>query len=298
MTAVVPYRYLRPAVMRPDGLALQTRGGPLAYPRFFAGFPSKPRAAAGDLLAVAEVARARYHRPVDPAGLGPVVTGSRDRLRFESFSGCCGVSARRDVLPTGIDGEIGAHDTTNVVVNPTLRRALARVGGVDPLRVSVGPDDLTVSTMDGSVVEKEVPPPPRWLGGFAEVHVLAADLAPRAEITTADAAVFLRRLPAGRDRSVPAGRTLRLPTWPTPGAACLAGAGRLTALRGMRRFAKALRVYGAPVAGSLSTPSPRKLDTDQHICSRPWGTGRRGQRGPSKHALAVTMLVGRAEVPA
>ncbi|MEO3930653.1 hypothetical protein ABGB07_43415 [Micromonosporaceae bacterium B7E4] len=279
--------------MRPDGLALQTRGGPLAYLRFFAGFPSKPRAAAGDLLAVAEVARARYHRPVDPAGLGPVVTGSRDRLRFESFSGCRGVFAQRDVLPTGIDGEIGAHDTTNVVDSP-LRKALAQVGGV---RLSVSPDDLTVSTMDGSVVERKVPPPPR-LRGFAEVHVLAAELPPRTEITTAGAAVFLRRLPAGPDWSVPAGRTLRLSTWPTPGAAWLAGAGRLTALRGMCRFAKALRVYGPPVVDSLPTPSTRKPDTDEHICSRPWGTGQRGQRGPSKHALAVTMLVGRTEVPA
>ncbi|MFC6019888.1 SWIM zinc finger family protein [Plantactinospora solaniradicis] len=265
MTAVATYRYLGSAVLRPDGLALQTSGGPLAYPRFSAGFLTTPRAAAGGLLAVAEGARTRHHRPVDPPGLDPVVTGSRDRLRFESFSGSCGVYARLDVLSTGIDGEIVAHGTTtNVVVNPPLRQALARGGGVDPLRLSAGPDDLTVSTMDDSVAEKKVPLPPRGLRGFTEVHVLAADFAPRAEITAADAAVFLRRLPAGPDRSVPAGRTLRLTTRPTPGAVCLAGAGRLTALRGMRRFAKTLRVYGPPVAAdSLPTPGTRELDTDE-----------------------------------
>ncbi|MGX7672328.1 hypothetical protein [Plantactinospora sp. DSM 117369] len=62
-------------------------------PRFFSGFLTTPRAAAAGLLAVAEVARSRYYRPADPASLDPVVTGSRDRLRFESFSGCCGVRA-------------------------------------------------------------------------------------------------------------------------------------------------------------------------------------------------------------
>ncbi len=36
----------------------------------------------------------------------PVVTSHEDRLRFESFSGCCGVYARLDVLPGGLDGDV------------------------------------------------------------------------------------------------------------------------------------------------------------------------------------------------
>ena len=202
MNAVQTYRYLQPSALRAAGLDLQTCGGPAANPRFFAGFLTAPAAAAAGLLAVAEVARTRYHQPVNPASLDPVVTGSRGRLRFESFSGCCGVYARMDVLPAGLDGEISGHGTTNVDVNPPLREALARVGGIEPLHVAVGPDDLTVSTMDGSVVERKVPLPGRWLRGFAEVHVLTAGFEPRAEIPATEAAAFLRRLPAATDRSV------------------------------------------------------------------------------------------------
>ncbi|WP_235944661.1 hypothetical protein [Verrucosispora sioxanthis] len=178
MNAVQTYRYLAPSALRQRSLALQTSGGPTPNPRFFTGFLTTGQAAAVGLLAVAEVARTRYHRPVSPASLDPVVTGSRDRLRFESFSGCCGVYARLDVLPAGLDGAVSEHGTTNVDVNTPLRDALARVGGLDPLHLSVGPDDLTVSTLDGAVVEKKVLLPVRWLRGFAEVQVLAARFEP------------------------------------------------------------------------------------------------------------------------
>jgi hypothetical protein len=266
VNAVQTYRYLQPSALHAAGLDLQTSGGPAANPRFFAGFLTTAAAAAAGLLAVAEVARTRYHQPVNPASLDPVVTGSRDRLRFESFSGCCGVYARMDVLPAGFDGEVVGHGTTNVDVNPPLRESLARVGGIEPLHVAVGPDDLTVSTLDGAVVERKVPLPSRWLRGFAEVHVLAAAFEPRAEIPATEAAAFLRRLPAAGDRSVlwavPAGRTLRLTSRPAPGAVCLAGAGRLAALRGLVRHARVLRVYGPPVrAGSPAVASTWELDT-------------------------------------
>lgn len=83
-------------------LGLETAGGLTpagadAHPHFFAGFLSAPRAAARALLAVADVAAARYHRRSLRASLDPVVTGNGDRLRFESFSGCCG--PRRQVPP-------------------------------------------------------------------------------------------------------------------------------------------------------------------------------------------------------
>ncbi|MFY1694342.1 MULTISPECIES: SWIM zinc finger family protein [unclassified Solwaraspora] len=265
MSATATYQYLRPSALADRDLTLQTSGGPAAHPRFFTGFLTAPTAAAAGLLAVAEVARTRYHRPVDPASLDPVVTGSRDRLRFESFSGCCGVYARLDVTPDGLDGDIVAHGTTNVDVNPPLREALARVGGLDPLHLSVGPDDVTVSTMDGQVVERKVPLPRRWLRGFAEVQVVAAAMGLRAEIPVAEAATFLQRLPGAADRSVlwavPAGRSLRLTSRAAPGAGCLAGAGRLVALRGLLRHAVALRVYGPAVAaGAAPVASVWELD--------------------------------------
>jgi hypothetical protein len=266
VSIVQEYRYLAPSTAGAGGVDLQTCGGPAAHPRFFAGFLTTPAAAAAGLLAVADVARTRYFQPRDPASLDPVVTGSADRLRFESFSGCCGVYARLDALPAGLDGEVLGHGTTNVDVNPPLREALARIGGLDPLHLSVGPDELTASTLDGTVVEKKVPLPARWLRGFAEVHVLSAGFDLRAELSAPEATAFLRRLPGAGDRSVlwavPAGRTLRLTSRPVPGAVCLAGAGRLGSLRGLLRHAKSLRVFGPPIpAGSPPVASAWELDT-------------------------------------
>lgn len=251
MVTAAAYSYLDSSVLAPaGGLTLQTSGGPAAHPRFFTGFLTEPGAAAVGLLAVAEVARTRYFRPASPASLDPVVTAGSARLRFESFSGCCGVYARLDVLPAGIDGDIVAHGTTNVDVNLPLQRALARVGRADPLHLAVGPHDLTVTTFDGRLVERKVPLPSRWLRGFAESQVLTARFERRAELGVADARALLDRLRTG-DRAVqwavPAGRSLRITSRPVAGAVCLPGAGRLAALKPFLRYATALRVYGPPV---------------------------------------------------
>ena len=257
--------YLRPSALTGAGLDLQTSGGRelAAHPRFFAGFATDAPATAAGLLAVAEVARARYVNLSTTRLLDPVVTAAGDRLRFESFSGCGGVYARLDVLPRGLDGERCGFGTTNVDVNGPLRAALARVGGHDPLHLAVGPDDLTVTTFDGPVVEKKVPLPRRWLRGFAEVHVIASRFDLRAELSGADAAAFLRRLPGGRDTLwvVPAGRSVRLTSRPVPGAVCLPGPGRLVALRPLLRQTRTLRLYGPPVsAGSPPVASTWELD--------------------------------------
>ncbi|NEE39258.1 SWIM zinc finger family protein, partial [Streptomyces sp. SID7982] len=123
------------------------------------------------------------------------VTGNGDRLRFESFSGCCGVYARLDVLREGLDGQETGHGTTNVDVNAPLREALSRITADDPLHLRVGPDELAVTTLDGPVVEKKVPLPDRWLRGFAEAQVASAGFDLRAQLTAAQAVAFLRSLP-------------------------------------------------------------------------------------------------------
>ncbi|MEV8116944.1 SWIM zinc finger family protein [Streptomyces xiamenensis] len=264
------YRYLRPSAVdapaRRVGLATSggtTSRGPQPHPRFFSGTLTRPEAAARGLLAVAAVARTRYFRPSLDALRDPVVTCDGQRLRFESFSACCGVHARLDVLPGGLDGEALNRGTTNVDVNDPLREALARVRGEDPLRLSVGADELTVTTADGAVVEKKVPLPERWLRGFAELQVMSAPFDLRAELPAAEAVRLLRSLPAGTEVlwMVPAGRTLRRSARPVPGAVALAGARRLEVLAPLLRFARALRVYGPTVgAGSLPMASAWELE--------------------------------------
>ncbi|MET7377453.1 SWIM zinc finger family protein [Streptomyces sp. NPDC005526] len=235
-----------------------TPSGVQDHPRFFTGFLTSPQAAAAGLLAVADVAAARYYRPRLRASLDPVVTGNGDRLRFESFSGCAGVYARLDVLRSGLDGGEVGHGTTNVDVNNPLREALSRIGSDDPLHLRVGPEELAVTTLDGPVVEKKVPLPDRWLRGFAEAQVIAAGFDPRAELPAAEAVRFLRSLPRGGSRGtaggpgwvVPAGRGLRPTTRPAPGAVCLPGPDRLAALQRVLRHATALRVYGPAVTAA------------------------------------------------
>lgn len=264
---VQSYSYLRASALHtePGGtpsLGLETCGGLTSHglaphPRFFTGFLTAPAAAAGSLLAVADVAATRYFQPQNRASLDPVVTGNGDRLRFESFSGCGGVYARLDVLPGGIDGEILGNGTTNVDVNAPLREALTMIGGGEPLHVAVGPDDVTVTTFDGPLVEKKVPLPDRWLRGFAEVQVIAARFDLRAEMTGVEATRFLRTLPKNSRQVLwlkPVGRTLRAASGPARGAVCLAGPDRLRAFARVLRHATALRVYGPPApAGPVAS---------------------------------------------
>ncbi|MDV5144226.1 SWIM zinc finger family protein [Streptomyces sp. SBC-4] len=261
--------YARPSALESTGsgrlLGLETAGGLTprgaeAHPRFFSGFLAAPQVAARGLLAVADVAAARYHQRIRPGSLDPVVTGNGDRLRFESFSGCGGVYARLDVLDEGLGGAETGHGTTNVDVNNPLREALSRMTGDDPLHLRVGPEEMAVTTLAGAVVEKKVPLPDRWLRGFAEVQVASARFDLRAELTGTEAVRFLRSLPRTQARGrgplwiVPAGRTLRPTTRPGPGAVCLPGPDRLVALERVLRHATGLRVYG-PVPDGAATAS-------------------------------------------
>jgi hypothetical protein len=232
-------------------LGLQTSGGRAPNPRFFTGFLGDSQQAAAALLAIAKVAGTRYFQPTSERLRDPVVTCNGDRLRFESFSGCCGVYARLDVLSRALDGEVHDRGTTNVDVNEPLRRALARVTKGDPLHLTVGPDQVEVGTLDGAVVEKKVPLPPRWLRGFAETQVLTSRFDLKAELAPANAQRFLKTLPKGRAAvwAVPSGRSLRLSGTASGNAVCLAGPNRLETLIPLLRFAKAVRLYGPPSDG-------------------------------------------------
>ena len=131
------YAYQVPSVVRRVGerseLLLETSGGrteagPAAHPYFFQGFLTDPGPAALGMLACAAVARARYYTPASVIAAiraDPVVTSNEDRLRFESFSGCCGVHARLDLLPDALDEGPRASGTTNVDFNHPMRAALA-----------------------------------------------------------------------------------------------------------------------------------------------------------------------------
>ena len=262
------YSYTAPsALRRADGsgeLALATSGGvteagPALHPYFYSGFLSEPGPGALGMLAVAAIARARYFDASRPAFVDPVVTSNVDTLRFESFSGCCGVHARLDLRPDALDGRPAASGTTNVDFNPPMRAALAAAAATgSPILLKVGDDEVTAVTETASVTERRVTLPARWVKGFGEVQALAQAMRPVAELTGPEASRFLSAAPRGARRPLwarQAGRTLALGATPRPGAACLAAPERLAELHPLLRFATRLRVY-APPADETGLPAP------------------------------------------
>ncbi|MEV7116897.1 SWIM zinc finger family protein [Kitasatospora griseola] len=257
-TAVHTLRYPRPSALRPHRLELATQHGP-----FFDGTLRHPGPAAAALLAVADVAAARYHRPLAAASLDPVVTADGDRLRFESFSGCGGVHARLDLLPDGLDGAATGHGTTNIDIGAPLREALRLRAPSERLSLAVGADEVEVGIGADTLIERKVPLPTRWLKGFAETQVSTARFDLRAELPAAEAVRFLRTLPTGGRSTVrwvlPTGRGLRPTSRPGPGAVCLPGPERLAALRPLLRHVVALRIYGPPGTPTGPTASAWEL---------------------------------------
>src|SRR5262245_46556251 len=258
-TAEQTYSYLAPSnVALEDGkseVTFATSGGREAHPYFFTGFLAQPRQAAQALLVVAEIARSRYYEPPQMVAArilaaDPVVTSNLDRLRFESFSACAGVYSRLDLEPGVLDGRPQTWGTTNVDFNPPMRASLARVQDADAMLMNVGHDEVVVTTLQGSAVEKKVPLPERWIKGFAEVQVASATMLPRHELSAIEARRFLQSLPRTKSRSVawatPAGNSLRLSSRPDDASVCLAGPERLRLLEKLVPFAKSLRVYGPP----------------------------------------------------
>jgi hypothetical protein len=271
-SATFTYRYAAPSALRsPDGasslLALATSGGvteagPQVHPYFFSGFLAEPAAAAQALLAIAAIAGARYNTAPGVLAariLDPIVTSNTDRLRFESFSGCCGVHAQLDLPPEALDGTPVMSGTTNVDFNDPMRAALATVvATAGQILLKVGDDEVTAVTETATVTERKVKLPARWVKGLGEVSALASQMRLVAGLAGAAAARFIAGLPRSARYPlwvIPAGQSLALATSPRPGAACLASPERLAELRPLLRHATKLRVY-APSADGTSLPAP------------------------------------------
>jgi hypothetical protein len=250
------YRYLAPSVLEGERggprLKLATSGGVEEHPRFFSGVLARSRQSADLLLALALVARSRFHVPAAMLRLvamsDPVVTSDGQRLRLESFSSCCGVYARADLLADTLEGEWLGRGTTNVDFNPPMRTALTRVADGERMGLSVGQDSVELESRGARVVERKVVLPIRWLRGFVEVQAYQARLEPRFEVGATEARRLLRAVPRQASRSasflVPAGRGLRLSQRETKNAVQVGGVERLHLLEGLARHGTALRVFG------------------------------------------------------
>jgi hypothetical protein len=236
---------------------------------FVRGRLRAPRRATELLLGVGEVARTRYFVPSPMLEkilrlADPVVTSGRERLRFESFSACCGVYARLDLLGEAVEADDVGMGTTNIDLGPDMRGALARVTDDDRVVLSVGADRVELERAGETTVERKVALPLRWLKGFVEVQAVQARMEARLEVDGNEARRFLRALPRQKAGALSswverAGRGLRLAFRATPGAVPLLGLDRVRLLEPLARQATGLRLYsdGASSAWELSYPDAR-----------------------------------------
>ena len=236
------YRYRFPSALHTETdrpsltLATSSAATDEPHPFFFHGLVREPRITSDLLVALSDVVGAHYFRPLDWRQLDPVVTSNEEMLRFEGFSGCCGVYARIDLPASAFESDgIQGRGTTNVDFNQPMRASLMQTGTSDSMSLGVGADRVEIERSGHGVIERKVQLPMRWIKGFSEVQAFQPGLQRRFEIAGADARRFLRSLPFKNPPKqasyvVSAGRGLRLSPRASKGAVAVHGVHRLQTL--------------------------------------------------------------------
>ncbi len=224
------------------------------HPHFFRGRIQQPRLIADLLLVLMQVVRTHFWQP-RPAQLDPVVTASEPCLRFEGFSGCCGVYARVDLQASAFDAEIGGRGTTNVDFNEPMRTALGRLRDDERVALAVGRAGVELERRDDgdTVVEKRVRMPMRWVKGFSEVQAYQPGLAAFQTLDGGAARQFLRGLPrqaSGALHLARSGKALRVTPVASRDTARAGGLQRLRVLEPLLSRIDALTVWSDPVSGT------------------------------------------------
>jgi hypothetical protein len=266
-TVNVDYNYNFASVLLSEAsskrqLRLATSGGAERNPHFFTGRFRSPKQSADLLIALSAISRTRFFSPSELqqrllAAADPVVTCDGDQLRFEVFSVCCGTYARLDLRGKGLDGDWIGKGTTNVDFNPPMRAALSSVMNSEAVGLRIGSDGVELERNAGTVVERKVKLPVRWLKGFVEVQVYQSGLRPVLELPALELAKIVRTLPkqnflqAGTiTYLVPSGKSLRLSQRVASGAIAVGAISRLKILEPILRYAKTVRIYNSDEAVS------------------------------------------------
>ena len=229
------------------------------HPYFFQGALVCPHVTAELFLALMDVVRARFHLPAGAyahLAADPVVTSSESRLRFEAFSACCGLYARVDLTEESVIGETFGHGTTNVDFNAPMMEALRQIREKDPVALSVGKEEVRLSTESGDIVEKKVKLPVRWLKAFVEVQAYQAKMLRSMEIPRVEAVRFLRSVPkikTHRGRATwltQSGRSFRWTQVQPRSGVAVGGVERLRILERLTPLAQTLYVYSDDTTGT------------------------------------------------
>ena len=219
---------------------------------FFEGKFVQPMETALCLRQMALLVGSRFYTP--PSMLArilresdPVITVSRQMLRFEGFSACCGVYGRIDVLPSGLNIKRVSPGTTNVDFNSDIRNLLARFRGTDSFGLTVSSEGIEASQGNTKVFEKKVKLPLRWLKGFAEVQSIQSQLQPAMSLSKFEAVKLLRNLPKGKSKHriwlVKSGNGIRISHRPFTNSISIKGSERLEVLSELAESCNGIDIF-------------------------------------------------------
>jgi hypothetical protein len=250
------YAYAQPSALshRPEGdtllLAAYAENAPTSGAAcFFQGQLRDSWLVARGLTTLAKVVASRFV-PQSAALRDPIVTAGAGQLRFEAFSSCNGVYARFDLGPAALDGEFVQSGTTNVDFNEPMVNALSRIARAEPVRLSVGQQEVTLERAAGKVTERKVTLPERWIKGLTAAQGYLAQMDEKLRLTRVQAAQLLQTLPTGTARTdtylVLRGARPSFAPVGGPGAVRVGGAHRLRLLDGLLPLSQAVRVYATP----------------------------------------------------
>jgi len=205
----------------------------------FQGSVNQPELFAKMLLALVGVVRSKFTRH-GQALLDPVVTCDNSGIRFEGFSGCCGVYVVATFSKSMFSSFEPCLGTTNVDINDELRNGLARIRANNALQLAVNDRGIDVDVNENRFAEKKVKLPVRWLRGFGEVQSILPRLEHRLTCSGQDALKFLQKLPknAGNQKPLAAtqsGNHIRVSTNLKDEAVPIIGTDRLRLLQPLLR---------------------------------------------------------------
>lgn len=258
----VAYRYLSPSALTPapDGnrllLSRFSENDDSATDCLFFGRLTRPHITARCLTLLSGVVQSRFTlSPETIAAMhDPIVSVGNQRIRFEGFSGCAGIYARVDMLPGGLDGSFTGCGTTNVDFNSPMLTGLGGVRQSDTVLLSVGAREVAVGFESGTVVERKVPLPQRWLKALTSVQACLAGAEPVGELNRVQAIKLFQGLPRGKTKGdfylTRHGSALSVAPLRSPGGAPIGGINRLLLLEPLLAYVDSLAVFAHPSGNS------------------------------------------------
>lgn len=218
-------------------------------PCFYWGQIVDPFVVARCLITLSQIVRSNFSFNARQLALlkDPIVTSGNEQVRFEAFSTCAGIYGRVDLLPDGQNGEFIESGTTNVDFNLPLITELNRIKKSDKLILSIGKKDVGFHKDGGSIIERKVPLPSKWIKGLTSVQFYLSESESAIKLNKIEALQLLKSLPLGVIKKdlyvIKRSNRYMFSLIKSKSAICIGGAHRLQLLSPLMSLAQGLTIY-------------------------------------------------------